>query len=639
MKKSRSARFASQAANSSGEVDGVASTDLEHQRDPAHPEPLVGRPADDLAVPRPVPEPGPADQRRPGVHRVPPGPLEGQGAQGQQARLRQGALVPGHQVDADVGELALRLGDELVGRGQQVGGLRAGVEPADPVPGRGAPGRRGHPEVGRDPLHVRGHRRSSPRLGDALEHRAHEVPGTAHADDAATTQRIAHPRRPGLGPHDPDLIQPRGRTPARGLERPRRAPETWSKSGSWRATIAGQGWQTHHLPAHPRPGARTAPHRSRHALRHRHAAHRRVHPSPGRPVRPPQRPLAGRARDPGRPALRRGVPRPARRGRGRRPGDHRGRRGRLRARHPRGQGRRPVRLVHGRGRGRGPGAPAARGGPGRHPRRSPTSRGCSRRWPGCSCRARSAGSWRRTSTPTPRTRAATSSTSRSRAWACPTSRTTTRSRSRRSARPTSPTSRGCCSWPDGRPTSRTPQAAAERIMALETAIADRHWNNVDTRDALKSYNRRALAEVPGVHRGLRGPRVARGPERPDGAHRRGRRPPAQLRRVDRRAAGRAAAGRLARLAGVVGRAQRGVAAGRRDRAGQLRLLRHHPQRVAPAARALEAWRRAGRGLPGRGGRRAVRRQALPAGGQGADGRARGRTSWRPTGSASRSSSG
>ena len=47
------------------------------------------------------------------------------------------------------------------------------------------------------------------------------------------------------------------------------------------------------------------------------------------------------------------------------------------------------------------------------------------------------------------------------------------------------------------------QAAAGRIMALETAIADRHWNNVDTRDALKSYNRRALAEVPGFIDGLR----------------------------------------------------------------------------------------------------------------------------------------
>ncbi len=46
------------------------------------------------------------------------------------------------------------------------------------------------------------------------------------------------------------------------------------------------------------------------------------------------------------------------------------------------------------------------------------------------------------------------------------------------------------------------QDSAARIMALETAIADRHWNNVDTRDALKSYNRRALAEVPGFIEGF-----------------------------------------------------------------------------------------------------------------------------------------
>jgi putative endopeptidase len=41
------------------------------------------------------------------------------------------------------------------------------------------------------------------------------------------------------------------------------------------------------------------------------------------------------------------------------------------------------------------------------------------------------------------------------------------------------------------------EAAAQRVMALETAVADRHWSNVDTRDALKSYNRRALADLPG----------------------------------------------------------------------------------------------------------------------------------------------
>ena len=58
------------------------------------------------------------------------------------------------------------------------------------------------------------------------------------------------------------------------------------------------------------------------------------------------------------------------------------------------------------------------------------------------------------------------------------------------------------------------------------------------------------------------------------------------------------------------------------RRGQLRLLRPHPQRHPRAAGALEARRRAGRGRAGRGGRQGVRRPALPADVQGADGRPR-----------------
>jgi putative endopeptidase len=45
------------------------------------------------------------------------------------------------------------------------------------------------------------------------------------------------------------------------------------------------------------------------------------------------------------------------------------------------------------------------------------------------------------------------------------------------------------------------EGAAERVVALETAIAGHHWTNVDSRDALKTHNKRTLdalaAETPG----------------------------------------------------------------------------------------------------------------------------------------------
>lgn len=41
-----------------------------------------------------------------------------------------------------------------------------------------------------------------------------------------------------------------------------------------------------------------------------------------------------------------------------------------------------------------------------------------------------------------------------------------------------------------------PAAAAERIVALETRIAAGHWNVVDTRDALKTYNLTSIEDLP-----------------------------------------------------------------------------------------------------------------------------------------------
>jgi putative endopeptidase len=47
-----------------------------------------------------------------------------------------------------------------------------------------------------------------------------------------------------------------------------------------------------------------------------------------------------------------------------------------------------------------------------------------------------------------------------------------------------------------------PQRAAERIMALETAVAKSHWDNVQTRDEDKTYNRFSRAQVKALAKGI-----------------------------------------------------------------------------------------------------------------------------------------
>ena len=92
---------------------------------------------------------------------------------------------------------------------------------------------------------------------------------------------------------------------------------------------------------------------------------------------------------------------------------------------------------------------------------------------------------------------------------------------------------------------------------------------------------------------------------------------AHLSTVLERGADRGLEGLAAQPRAAVG----GAVPHRRLRRDQLRLLRPHPQRHTGAAGPLEARRRAGRGRDRRGGRQGVRRPALPADVQGADGRA------------------
>jgi predicted metalloendopeptidase len=44
--------------------------------------------------------------------------------------------------------------------------------------------------------------------------------------------------------------------------------------------------------------------------------------------------------------------------------------------------------------------------------------------------------------------------------------------------------------------SPSPEAAAKSIFELETRLARAHWTNVESRDAVKTYNKRALADLP-----------------------------------------------------------------------------------------------------------------------------------------------
>ena len=41
-----------------------------------------------------------------------------------------------------------------------------------------------------------------------------------------------------------------------------------------------------------------------------------------------------------------------------------------------------------------------------------------------------------------------------------------------------------------------PDAAAKEIFALETRLARAHWTNVESRDAVKTYNKVTLADLP-----------------------------------------------------------------------------------------------------------------------------------------------
>ncbi len=62
-----------------------------------------------------------------------------------------------------------------------------------------------------------------------------------------------------------------------------------------------------------------------------------------------------------------------------------------------------------------------------------------------------------------------------------------------------------------------PSGAAARVMALETALAAAHWTNVDSRDALKTYNRHSRSELEALAPGLHWDLWLEGLHAPDGA--------------------------------------------------------------------------------------------------------------------------
>ena len=141
-----------------------------------------------------------------------------------------------------------------------------------------------------------------------------------------------------------------------------------------------------------------------------------------------------------------------------------------------------------------------------------------------------------------------------------------------------------------------PEGAAGRVVALETALASHHWDNVTLRNPQKTYNLKSAAEAAelfplladwfdaaGIEPEKRAELVVSTPDFFSGA--------ASL--LDSEP--------LADLAGMArhARGQRGRPVPVfRVRGRELRVLWHHPERYAADQGPLEARRRGGRGGPG-----------------------------------------
>ena len=189
-------------------------------------------------------------------------------------------------------------------------------------------------------------------------------------------------------------------------------------------------------------------------------------------------------------------------------------------------------------------------------------------------------------------------------------------------RRTSPTSRRCsaCS------AMTTTRPTAGRIMALETRLAAGHWDKVasrDVRQVLQPDDATTNCAAPPRLRlgawvaGIGGARRARSP-RSSSASR------ATSRRCPRRSTtSRSTTGRTGSRFHLVRAAAPYLSTAFVEE--NFDFYGRTLTGAAGDAAALEARRRARRAAAGRGGRRGVRRQALPAGGQGADGRR-----WSPT---------
>ena len=141
-----------------------------------------------------------------------------------------------------------------------------------------------------------------------------------------------------------------------------------------------------------------------------------------------------------------------------------------------------------------------------------------------------------------------------------------------------------------------PEGAAGRVVALETALASHHWDNVTCRTPQKTYNLKSAAEAAELFPLLAG-LVRRGRHRAGEARRAGGEPARLLLRRGLCAGFRTAGG----LAGMArhARAQRGRPVPVRGvRGRKLRVLWHHPERYAADQGPLEARRRGGRGRLG-----------------------------------------
>ena len=130
--------------------------------------------------------------------------------------------------------------------------------------------------------------------------------------------------------------------------------------------------------------------------------------------------------------------------------------------------------------------------------------------------------------------------------------------------------------------------AARRVMELETRLASGHWDNVASRDVVKTYNLMTRDELVAAAPGFDWAAWEQGMQAPEHRVERGRRTAAELSHDSQRGIGRRAARRLEAVVALPDRVSCCALPEQRFRRRELRLLPAYADRRAGDEAALEA---------------------------------------------------